>query len=364
MCSCGWPFPEGLLIISAALGLAGCGLPRTGPSISEFTRAGQASTIQLVDATPQDAAASRNSQTADFPLAWKNMPPPTFNRIGAGDVLRVMIFEQDGLGLFGGGQNGQTTLDSVPVDANGAIQLPYIGQVRVAGLSPIEARDLILRRMRGLVASADVQVSFNERHSQLVSVQGDVLKPGPVPLSPETSRLTSLLSLAGPTPADLEQATVTVRRGMQSATVQLADIFEHPAEDIPLQAGDIVVVRNVVRSVNVLGSAGLQGRIRMTKPNFTVMDAVADARGLDSEAANAAAVYLMQMDQSQIASAAPKVYRFDFRNPVQLAVASSFVLHDGDVVYISSASFAQTRQLLSALTGVLNTARTAAVIAP
>src|SRR5439155_111131 len=89
------------------------------------------------------------------------------------------------------------------------------------------------------------------------------------------------LSVAGPTPANLEQATVTVRRGMQSATMRLADLFERPADDIPLQAGDMVVVRNVVQTVNVLGSAGLQGRIRVTRRNFTVMDAVAEARGLD-----------------------------------------------------------------------------------
>jgi polysaccharide export outer membrane protein len=340
-------------------------LPRSGPSFAEFAKAGQANAIQLVDATVQDAAASRDPQAPVFPAAWKQAPTPTFDRIGAGDIMRVVIFEQDGLGVFGNGQSGPATLDAVPVDANGYIQLPYIGRVRVGGLSPIQARDVILSRMKGLVASADVQVSFAERHSQIVSVQGDVAKPGAVALTPETSRLTSLLSSAAPTPTDLELATVTVRRGFQSATVRLADVFERPADDIPLQPGDIIIVRNIPQTVNVLGSAGLQGRVRVTKPNFTVMDAVADARGLDNQAANPAAVYLLQMsDKSQATPAAPKVYRFDFRNPAQLAIASAFVVHDGDVIYISTAPFTQTRQVLSALTGVLNTARSASVVTP
>jgi polysaccharide export outer membrane protein len=352
-------------IVCTALALGACALPRSGPSLSEFAKAGQANAIQLVDATVQDAAASRDTQPAVFPPAWKDVPATTFDRIGAGDVVRVVIFEHDGLGVFAAGQDGHTTLDSVPVDPSGMIQIPFVGQVHVAGLSLGQARSLILSRMRGLVASADVQVSFAERHSQLVSVQGDVAKPGAVALTPETSRLTSLLSVAAPAPADLEQATVTVRRGVQSATVRLADVFERPANDIPLSPGDIVVVRNVVQSVNVLGSAGLQGRVRVTKPNFTVMDAVAESRGLDNEAANASAVYLMQMsDKSQVTAATPKVYRFNFRNPAQLAVASSFVVHDGDVIYISTAPFTQTRQVLSALTGVLNTARSASVVAP
>lgn len=355
---------KGAVMLCASLALAGCALPRSGPSFAEFAKAGQANSIQLVDATVQDAAASRDPQAPAFPAAWKEAPPPTFDRIGAGDIMRVVIFEQDGLGVFGNGQT-PTTLDSVPVDANGNIQLPYIGRVRVGGLSPIQARDLILNRMKGLVASADVQVSFAERHSQIVSVQGDVTKPGAIALTPETSRLTSLLSSAAPTPTDLELATVTVRRGFQSATVRLADVFERPADDIPLHPGDIIIVRNIPQTVNVLGSAGLQGRIRVTKPNFTVMDAVADARGLDNQAANPAAVYLLQMsDKSQATAAAPKVYRFDFRNPAQLAIASSFVVHDGDVIYISTAPFTQTRQVLSALTGVLNTARSASVVTP
>jgi polysaccharide export outer membrane protein len=219
--------------------------------------------------------------------------------------------------------------------------------------------------MRRLVASADVHLSFAERHSQLVSVEGDVTKPGTFPLTPETSRLTSLLSQAAPSPANLEQSVVTVRRGSEAVSMRLSDLFEQPAEDIPLQPGDMIVVRNIPETVNVLGSAGSPGRVRRTKRNYTVMDAVADSRGLNSDAANPAAVYLVQLsDKSQATATVPKVYRFDFRNPAQLAVASAFVVHDGDVIYISTASFTQTRSVLSALSGVLNSARSASVVAP
>lgn len=354
-----------LIAFAVPLALVGCTLPRTGPSISEFAKAGAADSIHLVDATLQDAAASRTAEHAGFPAAWRQVTPALFDRIGPGDVVRIVIFENDGLGVFTSGQTGPATLDSVPVDSTGAIQLPYIGRVHVAGMSLTEARNALLEHMRPLVASADVQVSFAERHSQLISVEGDVAKPGAVPLSPETSKLASLLSLAGPTPADIEQSVVTVRRGLEVSTVRLSDIFDRPSDDIPLQAGDIVIVRSLPQSVNVLGSAGLQGHVHITKPNYTVMDAVADSRGLSPDAANAAAVYLLQLsDQSQMTPEAPRVYRFDFRNPAQLAVASSFVVHDGDVIYISTASFSQTRSILAALTGVLNTARSASVVAP
>jgi polysaccharide biosynthesis/export protein len=349
----------------AALALAGCGLPSSGPSSAAFAKAAEANAIQLVDATAADAAASRQTASAGFPVEWTQIAPPSFDRIGPADVLRVVILENDGLGLFAGGQTGGTRLEAVPVDSTGAIDLPYIGRVQVAGLSLHGAGDLLLKRLGGLVSSADVQVSFAERHSNLVSVEGDVAKPGPVALTPETSRLTSLLGVAAPSPANIEHATVTVRRGTQSAGVPLSEAFDRPSNDITLQAGDVVVVRKVVQSVNVLGSAGVQGRVPLTKRNYTVMDAVAESKGLSSDAANPAAVYLMTLsDSSQLNGAGPKVYHFDFRNPAQLAVASAFVVHDGDVIYISGASFAQTRNVLSALSGVLNSARSASVIAP
>lgn len=361
----GGPFHKHLMLLCAALAVAGCSLPRSGPTASEFVRANEASQIQLVDATAQDAALSRVGEATTFPESWRDAPAPVLDRIGKGDILRVAIYEQDGLGLFGGGRGGATVLEAVPVDSSGQIQLPFVGSIRAAGLTPAETRNQIFRRLRGLVASADVQVSFAERHSQTVSVQGDVGKSGTVPLNPETRRLSALVSAAAPSAEAQQQALVTLRRGEQVATVRLADLENNASQDIFLYPGDVVTVRALRQAVTVLGSAGVQGRVRINKPTFTVLDALAESRGLNTDSANPSAVYLMKLsDPAEVNAAVPKVYRFDFRNPVQLAVAGQFVVRDGDVLYVSTAPFAQTRSLLSIFTGVLNSARAVSVVAP
>jgi len=181
----------------------------------------------------------------------------------------------------------------------------------------------------------------------------------------ETSTLTSILSLAAPTPGDLEQAVVTVRRGLIAGSVRLSDVFDQPSENIGLQPGDIVIVRNMAETVNVLGAPGVQGRVRITKRNYSLMDAVSDSRGLNDAAADPAAVFVMlRSGKNGETGAAPRVYRFNFRDPAQLAVASAFTLRDGDAIFISNASFTQTEKVLSAFSGVLNTARSVAVVAP
>lgn len=354
----------GWLILGLAV--SGCALPRSGPSASEFNRSAASGAIRLVDAQQADAVASQQAEPAmGFGPEWQGASPLSTDVIGVGDTIDVTIFERDGLNMFPAGQDGASHIPGLPVEASGTVQLPYLGSVPVAGLSPAGARSVMLKRLRRIALSSDVTVVITNRRSQLVSVQGDVSKPGMVPLGPDTRRLTSLLSMAAPTPANLEQAVVTVRRGVQATSLRLSDIFEQPAQDILLRPGDIVIVRNVVSAVNVLGAAGLQGRVRITKRAYSVIDAVADARGLNDAAASPGAVYLMRLsNRNELTATVPTVYHFDFRDPAQIAVAARFVVHDGDAVLISNAPFAQSSKVLTAFSGVITTARSASAFAP
>lgn len=352
-----------VLLIAPLLALTACALPRSGPSAGDFARAGSDGSINLVETTMQDAITSREALPTGFDEAMRGAPAEPPGQIGRGDVLTVALFERDGLNLFAPGPDGSSRFEGLVVDPNGAIQLPYVGQIHLAGLTVPAARTAILTKLRHLALSTDVTVAVTDHRSQLVSVQGDVTKPGPVSLGPDVNRLSALLGIAGPTPANLDVATVTVRRGGQSATVRLSDFYDNPADDIALRGGDVVIVRSTPGTVTVLGAAGSQGRVRINRRNYSVVDAVSDSRGLADTQASPAAVYLMRLSEAATAPV-PKVYHFDMRNPAQIAVAAAFAVRDGDAVLISNAPFAQSHKVLSAFSGVLTTARSATAIAP
>lgn len=353
------------VIVALTILLAACALPRSGPSSADFARAERESSIRLVEATMADAAASQSNVDASFVPDWIAAPEAQTDLIGAGDLLSIGLSENDGLNLFPSNGQGTFRFDGLPVDPSGAIQLPYVGQVRVAGLTPLDARAEILKRLRRIVLSSDVTVVVKERHSRLLSVQGDVTHPGIVPLGPETTRLSRLLSIAGAAPANQELATVTVRRGSVSSSVPLVDIYERPAQDIAMQSGDVVIVRYTPAMVNVLGAAGMQGRVRITRRNYSLADAVADARGLNDSAASPGGVYLMRLGEAfGTTTMIPHVYHFDFRDPAQIAVASAFAVRDGDALLLSNAPFAQSHKILSAFSSVMSTARSATYVAP
>lgn len=352
-------------VIGPLLALCACALPRSGPSAGDFARANADGAIVLIEATMADAATTRHSLPIGFDAGWRDAAPPAFSAIGVGDLLDISLFERDGLNLFAPGPDGTSRFEGVAVDVGGAIQLPFVGRVPVAGLTPMEARAAILRPLRRLALSSDVTVVVRERRSALVTVQGDVTKPGVIPLAPQASRLSAVLGSAAPTTANIELATVTVRRDGRNATVRLSDLYDQPQDDIALKGGDIVIVRAAPGAVNVLGAAGLQGRVRITRRNYSVADAVGDARGLNDALASPAAVYLMQLGAGADAlSPRPRVYHFDLRKPAQIAVAAAFAVQDGDAILISNAPFAQSSKVLSAFSGVLNTARAATTINP
>jgi polysaccharide export outer membrane protein len=353
------------MVLLPVVALGGCALPRSGPSARDFARADADRSIQLIEATMADAAATRQAGPAGFDPAWRLEAAATFSAIGVGDQLTVVLFERDGLNVFAAGPDGSSRFEGVAVDAAGMIQLPYIGSVHVAGLTPIEARAAILRPLRRLALSSDVTVVVTDRRSETVTVQGDVSKPGPVSLSQQLSRLSAILGVAAPTTANIELATVTVRRDGRNATVRLSDLYDVPQDDIALKGGDMVIVRSAPGAVNVLGAAGVQGRVRITKRNYSVVDAVGDARGLNDSLASPASVYVMQLGAGGNAPAAnPRVYHFDFRNPAQIAVAAAFAVQDGDAILISNAPFAQSHKVLSTFSGVLTTARSATALTP
>jgi polysaccharide export outer membrane protein len=99
-------------------------------------------------------------------------PPDTDYTAGPQDVLEVTVFgESDVSGKF-------------QVEADGTLNFPLIGRVRAAGLTlrAIE-RELHKRLSDGFLQNPQVSVSVGSFRSQRIFVVGEVMKPGPYPLT-------------------------------------------------------------------------------------------------------------------------------------------------------------------------------------
>jgi polysaccharide biosynthesis/export protein len=88
----------------------------------------------------------------------------------------------------------QTSAPGYLVDANGNIELPLVGVVKVAGLTTIAAKDTIKSRVSKFLKETTVTVRFL---NYKISVLGEVMRPSVYVIPNETITLPEALGLAG-----------------------------------------------------------------------------------------------------------------------------------------------------------------------
>lgn len=350
----------GRVALLACVMLAGCTTPRAVSSFGEVQQASEDGQITLV---PISAA----TMPAPDAVAAPGFPPSILQAgdYGALDVLRpgdrvqVRIWESGAAPVFSG-SGGVADLGEMAVDGSGRISIPYVGPIRVAGSSAASAEQAIAARLRKVVLRPQVSVRVVEKRSSLVSVLGNAGKSGSYTLETGRTRLSELLAEAAPDQENPEMLAVTVRRGNEGGTVRLSDIYSNPALDVALRPGDSVILQDVVENITVLGAAGVQGRVPVPERDFTLVEALGLARGLNPDAADPRAVFVLR--PSAIPGEPPIVYQFDMRQPQVIALANRFELQNDDAILVSSSSWAQTRQILSAFAQSMATVRSAATI--
>jgi polysaccharide export outer membrane protein len=173
--------------------------------------------------------------------------------VGPQDVIALTIFNDD-----------SQSRPALLVDIDGTIDCPYIGRVRVAGLTPRQIEDLLRQALgvrtdaqgvrRGYLVNPNINIAVKEFRSQRVSVNGAVRTPGEVELKGDPT-LTRALSAAGyPTPesgsyivithasADPSPGGVSPLRPEDQMRVSREDIDNGRASRIRLRPGDSIRV--------------------------------------------------------------------------------------------------------------------------
>jgi len=155
--------------------------------------------------------------------------------IGPEDVLYIYVWKEENLSR------------TVPVRMDGMISIPLVDDVKAAGLTPLQLKELLLAKLREYVDTPDVTVIVTEANSYKVYVQGEVRTPGVIRLRTETS-LVQLIVLAGGFTdwADKKKITIIRKEGGKDSRIRAnyKKIIDGEEQDIVLKSGDIVIVPN------------------------------------------------------------------------------------------------------------------------
>lgn len=156
-------------------------------------------------------------------------------RIGATDLLSIAVFQVPDL-----------SFDEIRVDALGNLQMPMIGSVQAAGLTPSELSNDIARRLSArYLRNPQVTVTVKEAASQKVTIDGAVAQPGVYEMRGRTTLMQAVAMAKGPLrEADVRSVAIFREVGGQRmvAVFDLAAIRNGQAEDPVILGDDIVVV--------------------------------------------------------------------------------------------------------------------------
>lgn len=201
--------------------------------------------------------------------------------VGPGDTLYLTVYGRPELSV------------QVTVDVDGNIVVPFIGPVKVATLSPSEIGRRLAEQMKtqGFLRDPQIAVEVVKVRSRMVSLLGEITRPGRYPLEGQMTVL-ELLALAGGLKDLAEDHAVVLRRGATpdaaqqrlQVTVGNRQMPSLQIQDMSLQPGDIVYVPQVARFF-VYGEVGKSGAYPM-EAGLDVMRALSLAGGLSARASD------------------------------------------------------------------------------
>jgi polysaccharide export outer membrane protein len=168
-------------------------------------------------------------------LAWAAPNARAQATLRNGDILEIKISGIPSTDITS--VSGEYTIDN-----EGSVNMPYVGKVRVAGLSPGVAQSTIesVYRNRDIYTNPTITIT-QQLQSRFVNVGGEVKAPQRIPYTADLTVLSSINAAGGFSPF-ADQRKVRLLRGNEVMIIDVKKIRANPSLDIGVQPGDRIEV--------------------------------------------------------------------------------------------------------------------------
>lgn len=252
------------------------------------------------------------------------------------------------------GQSGFT------VQSDGNIYFPYVGDLKVAGLTTSQIRVKLAAALAAYVKKPQLSVQVVGFHSQTYQLSGAVEKPGLYPITNVPMTVSQAIQAAG----GVLQTTPSVSISSKSSAMPLADLSQvlyihdgkrhvlnlrafflngDESQDRLLHPGDIVQVPdNSLDQVHLIGEVKNPGNYPLDNGQLSLAQVLGDAGGLDLTTANASRIFVFRGAYSK-----PKIFWLNAHSPEAMLLATQFQLKPQDVVYVATAGISTWNRVIS-----------------
>ena len=238
--------------------------------------------------------------------------------LGVGDVLKINVY-----------QNPDLAVDAARISETGQINFPLIGSVAVSGLTVPQAEQKIAKLLRdgGFVLKPQVTIQIGLIRSAVISILGQVGKPGRFPIESVGSKVSEMIAAAGGVvPGGADVITLVGTRNGQpiKLDIDLPAILQSGKTelDVPVENGDIIYVDRAPNAY-IYGEIQHPGAFRIER-GMSLMQAIAQNGGLTPRGTQRG-IKVHRRD----ANGAVTISDIDLNDPVQR----------DDVIYIKESLF-------------------------
>ncbi|PYM71158.1 MAG: sugar ABC transporter substrate-binding protein [Candidatus Rokuibacteriota bacterium] len=157
---------------------------------------------------------------------------PNAYRIGPEDMLQISVWKNDAMSR------------AVLVRPDGKISLPLLNDVQAAGLTAIELKEVLTKRLTDYMPSPEVSVIVTDVRSLKVSVMGEVARPGRYELKSWATVL-DVLAMAGGFTQYASRSRIVILTSDGNGMKRIPFNYNKVAgeqENFYLRNGDIVLV--------------------------------------------------------------------------------------------------------------------------
>lgn len=280
-------------------------------------------------------------------------------RVKVGDSLNIILWEADPALLFTG--NHKTELPTQMVNKQGNVFIPFVGYMRVSGLSPEAIQRNIIEKFQPIANQAQAMVQVVDNKSENVTILSDGAAQL-MPLTYANEKVLDAVAAIGGAKGKVSDISVQLTRGSQVKSMALETLASTPTENIALRKGDVITLLDNPLSFTALGAVGRPYTIPFSAKGLSLAEAIGKMGGLDNNVADPKGVFVFryrpfkelspQERQLYLAKGyrnvenVPYVYHFNLLKGDSIFTMQRFSMQNKDVVFVSNAPLAEFNKFL------------------
>lgn len=258
--------------------------------------------------------------------------------LGPGDVISLNLTDTDDID------------GSYLINEDGMIDLPFIGKIKLDGLTINNAQNILIDVIKSFYVNPDLQINIDEFNSSKVFIVGAVKNQTTINLDQKPIRLIEAAIIANFNPSSADNLYGTkgfLRRNSKVYKINLKNAFSgiDEKENFYLKKNDVIFIDRNSEAIHVFGEVTKPGEY-YPNLNYSLTELISTS-GLNQLTADAKNVYVIREKFNSFLEI--DVFQLSAKNPISLVAGKKFMLKSKDIVFVPPTKVVKWNRIISLL---------------